>query len=128
MPTGTPERISLSPPYIYFQDEHFRFCYIPFQEPDFEHSFAELTAFIVEHADDQDEETLRTAGMWYKIGLEKDADIEIIRNTLNGASSGQDIEEPIEETQDLDIADADEDEYGFVLESSQKKCSWRSKS
>jgi hypothetical protein len=54
--------------------------------------------------------------MWYKIGLEKDTDIEIIRNTLSGANSGQDIETPIEETQDLDIADADEDEYGFVFE------------
>lgn len=109
-------RISLSPPYIYFQDDHFRFCYIPFQEPDFEHGFADLTAFIAEHVDDQDEEALQTAGMWYKIGLEREADIEIIRNTLNGTSSGQEIASPIEETQDLDLAVSDEDEYGFVFE------------
>lgn len=109
-------RLSLSPPYIYFQEEHFRFCYIPFQDPDFEHAFADLTAYIAEHTDDQDEEALRTAGIWYKIGLEQNADIGIIRNTLNGADSEKAGELPEEEEQDFDISDPDEDEYGFVFE------------
>ena len=109
-------RISLLPSYIYYQDGHFRFCYIPFQEPDFEHGFADLTAFIAEHVDDQDGEALQTAGMWYKIGLEQEADIEIIRNTLSGAAPGQDIESFDEEEQDFDISVSDEDEYGFVFE------------
>ena len=109
-------RISLLPAYIYFQEGHFRFCYIPFQEPDFEHGFAGLAAFIAEHVDDQDEEGLQTAGMWYKTALEHNADIETIRNTLNGTNPGKDIESFDKEEQELDLSDSEEDEYGFVFE------------
>lgn len=48
-------KICLDPAYIYYRNDRFYFCYIPFKESDFDWEFQQLAAFIAGHTDPADE-------------------------------------------------------------------------
>lgn len=100
-------RVKLDPAMIYYKDGSFRFCYIPFGEPDFGSDLENLAAFITENADGSDVSAAKMAARLYKAALEENVDIESLERAICGDA---------DEVQDQDEDELDFEEYRMPWE------------
>ena len=88
-------KVNLDPGYIYVKGEQYLFCYVPFDEQNFEDSFKELTMFIVDHTDPRDGDAADLAADLYRIALAGSVDVGAIRTIIANHSSRRNEEESL---------------------------------
>lgn len=109
-------RVLLKPEYVFYEKEHYYFCYYPLGETDFWEEFHTLTEYFVKKADYEDKECVKIAFFLHKETMEENYSLEkLVEECLK-------IEEPVVDEPSVPVIDYDTTEHDWIKEQSRGSC------